>query len=95
MDDLTPWVYWGVGPDQAWRDAAKSGLIEVLGYFREAGREGREGEWVEMTAEEYELLVGDYTRRRAAFQGPDEEAEILKVWSLGRFVGGVGGSRKM
>ena len=92
MDDLTPWVYWGVGPDQAWRDAAKSGLIEVLGYFREAGREGREGEWVEMTAEEYELLVRDYTRRRAAFQGPDEEAEILKVWSLGRFVGGVGGA---
>jgi hypothetical protein len=25
MDDLTPWVYWGVGPDQAWREAVSSG----------------------------------------------------------------------
>jgi len=28
MDDLTPWVYWGVGPDQAWREAVSSGTSQ-------------------------------------------------------------------
>lgn len=27
MDDLTPWKKWGVGPDQAWREAQDNGLI--------------------------------------------------------------------
>jgi len=35
MDDLTPWVYWGVGPDRAWREAIETGLIHLVGYFRE------------------------------------------------------------
>ena len=107
MDDLTPWVYWGVGPDQAWSEALETKLIEVAGYFREAlegdvaatdGRVGAgetsgagsvdevDGRWVEMTEEEYRGVVAEYTRRREAFQGSDEHAEIIKVWALGRFL---------
>ena len=110
MDDLTPWVYWGVGPDRAWREAIETGLIHLVGYFRETlqgevevlsggdrgvvGGEGgwmggrergvEEGKWVEMSEEAYRELVTEYQRRREAFQGSDENAEILKVWALGR-----------
>jgi hypothetical protein len=35
MDDLTPWVYWGVGPARAWQEALDTGLINHVAYFRE------------------------------------------------------------
>ena len=104
MDDLTPWVYWGVGPDRAWHEAIESRMIEHVAYFREileedaAGKEIRQsagdgvsglgrGKWVDMSNDQYRALVANYTARRNAFNGSDEEAEIIKVWALARFVG--------
>jgi len=38
MDDLTPWLAWGVGPAKAWYEAVDDGLIEPFEYFVDAAR---------------------------------------------------------
>ena len=38
MDDITPWLWFGEGPTQAWKEAVDSGLILHNGYFRDGER---------------------------------------------------------
>jgi predicted O-methyltransferase YrrM len=38
MDDLTPWLAWGVGPAKAWYEAVDDGLIEPFEYFVDGQR---------------------------------------------------------
>ena len=35
MDDITPWLWFGEGPTQAWREAVETGLIIHSRYFQD------------------------------------------------------------
>ncbi|MFF4505687.1 class I SAM-dependent methyltransferase [Streptomyces sp. NPDC001401] len=35
MDDLTPWVPWGIGPTKAWLEAVETGIVEPLEIHRD------------------------------------------------------------
>lgn len=35
MDDITPWLWFGEGPTEAWREAANAGLIVHRAYYQD------------------------------------------------------------
>jgi predicted O-methyltransferase YrrM len=38
MDDITPWLWYGEGPTQAWKDAVEGGEITHASYFRDGDK---------------------------------------------------------
>ncbi|WP_161976528.1 class I SAM-dependent methyltransferase [Mycolicibacterium sp. CH28] len=38
MDDLTPWLSWGIGPMRAWTEAIESGLVRQEEMFKDGQR---------------------------------------------------------